>query len=436
MKIIKILFIVIWALYCLYGIIHNYSHYDILDWIIIAGIISAPYVILWLIAHTKRKMAITLSKQNINHLNELNTAHSVSQQLPINQTDLDQKTIRYNNALAKMETSESSTMSAKPVSGVSYVEDDHIIARTDGKEISDEEIAYLMQVGFEETLERHNGYNGELLNVAFMQESDKNKKEYTKIPTYEELSAIKPSDCPIYSTDIFFLKYLDGLTLENPFIAQYWYYDYNMNYPIEIKKLIATGLLTLSNVNISKLKVDELKNILRHFNLPLTGKKADLYERICANINDEQLIAFLGNQTHYFKSTEAGKDLINITPESATKNLELEDACIEFNLNYEFDKALSLIESFKRGTPAGINYISPDNSSMKKQYQDLMDSDTFYYTLVKDYDIEQKIRAIVVFCRMYGCSQQNIIKAIKRIYLENNKVFSEDAYNILRGRLL
>lgn len=56
-----------------------------------------------------------------------------------------------------------STMSAKPVSGVSYVEGDHIIARTDGKEISDEEIAYLMQVGYEKQCRQRKNFKSKNL---------------------------------------------------------------------------------------------------------------------------------------------------------------------------------------------------------------------------------------------------------------------------------
>ena len=60
----------------------------------------------------------------------------------------------------------------------------------------------------------------------------------------------------------------------------------------------------------------------------------------------------------------------------------------------------------------------------------------FFYTLVKDRDIEQKVRAGIVFCRMYGSSQDNTLKLIHRIYTENGKDFDEDARNILSGRLL
>lgn len=44
--------------------------------------------------------------------------------------------------------------SASPESGVSYIEDDKMIARTDGKEITDNEVSYLVQVGQEEAISK------------------------------------------------------------------------------------------------------------------------------------------------------------------------------------------------------------------------------------------------------------------------------------------
>jgi len=42
---------------------------------------------------------------------------------------------------------------ASPKPGISYIEDDKIIARTDGEEISDDEIPYLIQVGYEQAMQ-------------------------------------------------------------------------------------------------------------------------------------------------------------------------------------------------------------------------------------------------------------------------------------------
>lgn len=318
-------------------------------------------------------------------------------------------------------------------SSIQYIETTNSIYRTDTKPVSDEEVPYLIQVGYEQALQRVGKYNCQTLDLSFMQERDKNKKEYTKIPSYEELSMVKPEKSDIYSTDIFFLKYIDGLRLENPTIAQYWYYDYNLNYSKEIKKLISAGLLIISNIYINKLRVEELKNILRHFHLPLTGKKQDLQERIVSNISTSDLSDYLGNEVNYFCATKRGKLLIDNIHESATKNLELEDNCINLIIDYNFETALSLIRNFKASTPNGAGSVPHYNENL---YVEIMDDTPFFYTLTKDRDIEQQIRASIVFCRMYGCTQENIIKLLKRIYAENDRIFDDDTKNILKGRLL
>ena len=73
---------------------------------------------------------------------------------------------------------------------------------------------------------------------------------------------------------------------------------------------------------------------------------------------------------------------------------------------------------------------------MDGTYNSIMIPCGFFYTLEKDRDIEKKIRAAIVFCRMYGLGQDKIRKLIMRIYKENDHIFSEDAKNLINGRLL
>lgn len=332
-----------------------------------------------------------------------------------------------------------------------YVTTENIITRTDEKEISDKDIPYLMQIGYENALKEQGLYIGQTLDTSFIQEQNRKKSIYTTIPSYEELYSIerkKPKTnlvnlrkepesnaSNINSIDLQFLKYINGLTVEKPFIAQYWFYDYNVNYSETIKKLITNDLLCIKNINIKKFKVDELKNILRHFNLSLTGKKKNLQERIYNNLTNDDLSNFLPSDKHYFMVTEKGINVLNTVYPSATKNIDLEDMCIDFITQYNFRAAYSLIEQFKLNVPAK-NHLPTYNTNMDKCFSNIMDSRTFYYTLEKDRDIEVQIRAAIVFCRMYGSGQDNIKKIIKRMYIENGHEFSNDAENIIRGRLL
>lgn len=69
MKILKIIFIIIWTLYCFIGIARNYWHYDILDWLIIALFVSIPYLIIWFSLHKKKVKTIQQTSES-SRLNE------------------------------------------------------------------------------------------------------------------------------------------------------------------------------------------------------------------------------------------------------------------------------------------------------------------------------------------------------------------------------
>lgn len=320
---------------------------------------------------------------------------------------------------------------------IQYIQDGNSIVHADGSPITDEEVPYLMQLGYEESLRQTGQYNGEVLDTSFVVRSLAEKKNATIIPAYQEIINF-PTNCSsnIFSTDIFFLKYINGRSVENANIAQYWYYEYGLNYANELKKLYSSDMLRISNVNISKLRIADLKNILRHFNLPLSGKKADLMNRILDNISSEDLSSFLGDSIHYFCATNKGISLIESLNDSATFNLELENEAISLILDYDYEDAFNLIWDYKKQTPAEKNTHYEYSSNMDETYDSIMTPCGFFYTLEKDRDIEEKIRAAIVFCRMYGLGQDKIRKLIMRIYKENDHIFSEDAKNLINGRLL
>lgn len=413
MKIIEIIFLASWTLLFLVDAIRHCSHYSLPDWIVFVFIIVAPYFFVWSMNHMYGK------KKNI---------HAVKKEVAYNLPPV----IKNPNSMNEP------SVNPEPVHSqpVNYVEANNDIYRTDGKPITDEEVPYLIQIGYEKTLQDAGFSEIPMLDLSYMKERDKNKARYTSLPKFYELDNIPLKKTEVTSTDIFFLKYINGRTLENPTIAQYWFYNYNLNYSEEIKKLIANGLLTLEKVNLVKLKVTELKDILRNFSLSLSGKKQELIERIHSNIPQDKLEKFLGDNTHYFTATEDGLKLINSINDSATKNLELENSCIELIMNYQFSEAYSLIADFKHSMPGEMHINYSYNPNMDDIYEDIMDTNPFFYTLSKDRDIEPQIRASVIFCRMYGCSQDDTLKIIKRIYADNNRDFNEDTQNILRGRLL
>lgn len=192
---------------------------------------------------------------------------------------------------------------------ISYVGTDTLIYRTDGQMISDEEVPYLMQLGYEEAMKKNVAYNGEILDLSFMQARDKNKSEYTKIPTYDELSDIESSETSVSLVEILFLEYINGFPLKKPLIAQKWFYEYNLNYTKTIKKLISNGLLTIEHASIDRLNIKDLKHILKNFNQPTNGNKKELQTRIYASISQSEIDNYFNN-AKFFSVTLKGKEFI------------------------------------------------------------------------------------------------------------------------------
>lgn len=150
----------------------------------------------------------------------------------------------------------------------------------------------------------------------------------------------------------------------------------------------------------------------------------------------EELSSFLGDSTHYFCATDTGSELIKTVHDSATFNLELENEALSLILDYDYEDAFNLIWNYKKQTPAEKNTHYNYNPAMDELYDSIMIPCGFFYTLKKDRDIEENLRAAIVFCRMYGLGQDKVRKLIMRIYMESGHDFSEDAKNLINGRLL
>lgn len=115
MKILRNIFIGIWTIFCIIGIAKNYSHYGIDDWIIIILFVSIPYIALFLVFRRKAKISTNETTNIIPPLNNKPTTE---------------------------------TEALHP----QYIESNNVIYRTDGKAIQDDEIPYLIQLGYEKAL--------------------------------------------------------------------------------------------------------------------------------------------------------------------------------------------------------------------------------------------------------------------------------------------
>ncbi|WP_419743600.1 SAP domain-containing protein [Macrococcoides bohemicum] len=83
--------------------------------------------------------------------------------------------------------------------------------------------------------------------------------------------------------EVLVLHFTDGKVIDNCLYESFWYDRFSTN-PAPIKqKLIKQGILIISKdtkKSLNKLKLDDLKNILRNNSLKVGGKKAELIDRI------------------------------------------------------------------------------------------------------------------------------------------------------------
>ncbi|WP_219728776.1 SAP domain-containing protein, partial [Mammaliicoccus sciuri] len=94
-----------------------------------------------------------------------------------------------------------------------------------------------------------------------------------------------------------------------------YFTDNNINVMQRLKVLQENEYLTLKTdptYSLQKLKIPELKDILRANNLKLTGKKQDLINRILDNL--QSIDSNTLNLPAVYVATDKGKDLIEKTP--------------------------------------------------------------------------------------------------------------------------
>lgn len=92
----------------------------------------------------------------------------------------------------------------------------------------------------------------------------------------------------------------------------YWQYSYNVNPQILFTKLIGRGFYTKEKsllVTLERKTVEELKGILRKYNLKVSGKKQVLIERILEELNDEQLNSI--ELIEVYKINDKAQEILN-----------------------------------------------------------------------------------------------------------------------------
>lgn len=129
-KFVLIAFLIVWAVYCISGILNNSSRYQIVDWIIVIAFFATPYIMTLLALKKLYKLPKaaneTIEKSSVN-----DTAIS-------KQTDAD--------TIKKVSTNNTA------IDEQAYIKTDNTIYKANGEKITDEEIPYLIQITREEAI--------------------------------------------------------------------------------------------------------------------------------------------------------------------------------------------------------------------------------------------------------------------------------------------
>lgn len=221
---------------------------------------------------------------------------------------------------------------------------------------------------------------------------------------------IETDSNPLTTVEISFLDYIDAKKVSGLSLPGYWTYEYNLNFKYVISKLINNGYLVVSSIPaLDKLKVNELKEILRNHNLKVSGKKTDLIKRIKENITPEQISQYFNSFGEpYYRATPAGKQLIKSISESVTKDIEFEDECLELIEQLDFNGAYKLICKRKSMKPLkrGLNvnwdqqYVHGLPSSTLTVYKKLFDLELPGIL----FEAQKAAKITVIFCNMLGTS--------------------------------
>ncbi|MCD7887054.1 MAG: SAP domain-containing protein [Clostridiales bacterium] len=128
---------------------------------------------------------------------------------------------------------------------------------------------------------------------------------YVPVTTFEEWKKVTfPSRNGLYPAEIMLLEYCGAYgtyPLTNHSYPGLWWFQYGIRNVIAmLKSLEERGFLCYAPAkqHISRLKVAQLKELLAYFNLPVSGKKADLVERLQNNVADADLEAVVPDKKY------------------------------------------------------------------------------------------------------------------------------------------
>jgi hypothetical protein len=161
------------------------------------------------------------------------------------------------------------------------------------------------------------------------------------------------------STDfayVIFLERADG-HYEGLMFPQFFKYEYGANTDSLLEKALKNNHLVKSDplYNVEKAKVNEIKEILKKYDLKVSGRKRELIERIKTNLSEKDIKSNF--QGSYYVLTDKGRDIVkknnHIIYYHKSKYLHVislekyHDLLKDSNIdNLKYDIALELLEEY------------------------------------------------------------------------------------------
>lgn len=228
------------------------------------------------------------------------------------------------------------------------------------------------------------------------------------IKGFESLAEDKSPNLVLNPREMAFLKYLNGKTLDQ--IAGYWTHEVNLKINKVIRKLIDNGYLNYSVVPEKSLRVIDLKELLAAKNQKVSGKKAELIERMKSVYTDEELNSL--DLKKIFTLTDKGQEIAKATPVTLTRDHVFEKECLELIAAGELDAAFKKVCDFQKSKPAspglgGWDFEKPED--YYKNNKSLVDK-ALKVKAQSDPDKSKLYNAIFIYSDMLGMGFWKITK--------------------------
>lgn len=239
---------------------------------------------------------------------------------------------------------------------------------------------------------------------------------------------------PLTSMEKYFLKQMNGQEIKNPLVYAYWIYEYSLDFAKVMTKFLGNDYLYISgqDYDFGSSTCAELKEILKTYGLSSNGLKKELIQRIQDNIPLEQIQAAYKTLPQKYFLTKKGKTAILNLHTSMTRNLEFEDACLEFISSKQFNNAYQLVCDFELNKiiPRGIGIdwnkekINGLSNFKEKLFTDFFENTSDISLQITTIQHLSLLKSCIILGVMLGTDVTKIVNLFARVSGVDKKLVS------------